>query len=76
MEICKHVGALIRAQRKARGLSQEALGDEAGLHRTYVSSLERGLRNPTVTVLVRIAAAMDLTVSELLEGLEERMEEP
>lgn len=42
-ETCKHVGALIRARRKTRGLSQEALGDEAGRHRTYLSGLERGL---------------------------------
>lgn len=73
MEICKHVGALIRAHRQARGWSQEGLAGRAGLHRTYVSSLERGLRNPTVTVLARIAAAMELTVSALLAGLEERV---
>lgn len=63
------VGALIREHRAARGWSQEGLAEEAGVHRTYISSLERGLRNPTISVLHKIAACMDMTVSELLEGL-------
>ena len=65
------VGALIRQHRLEHGLSQEKLGHQADLHRTYVSSLERGIRNPTITVLHRIASALDLTVSELLDGLED-----
>lgn len=72
MEIRKRVGALIRAHRELRELSQEKLAHESGVHRTYVSSLERGLRNPTVEVLHKIASAMGLTVSELLDGLGSR----
>lgn len=70
MEILDRVGALIREHRRAKGLSQEELGHRADLHRTYVSSLERGVRNPTITVLCRIAAALETSVSELLAGLE------
>ena len=71
MEILHRVGALIRHHRLDHGLSQEELGHKASLHRTYVSSVERGIRNPTITVLHRIASALGLTVSELLDGLEE-----
>lgn len=69
MEIRKRVGALIRHHRNARGWSQEELAHEAGVHRTYVSSLERGRRNPTITILHKLAAAMEMTVSDMLEGL-------
>ena len=48
----------IRRQRVAKGLSQEALAVDAGIDRTYVSRLERGLENPTVAVLERLAAAL------------------
>lgn len=44
---------------KERGWSQEALADEAGLDHTYISEIKRGVRNPTITVLERIAAALE-----------------
>jgi len=69
METTKRVGGLIRAKRVELGWSQEELAHQAGRHRTYISSVERGRRNPTVTVLHAIAKAMDITVSELLTGL-------
>lgn len=69
MKILTEVGRLIRKHRNARGWSQEELADRAGLHRTFNASIERGVRNPTVTSLHRVAAAMDLTVSEMLAGL-------
>ncbi len=49
----------LRARREAAGISQEALGYKAGLHRTYVSMLERGVRNPTLTVIAKLAGALD-----------------
>lgn len=70
MEIKKRVGLLIREQRKLRGWSQEELSFRAGKHRTFVSSIERGTKNATVNSVHAIAKAMELTVSELLEGLE------
>ncbi|MEJ0058470.1 MAG: helix-turn-helix transcriptional regulator [Terricaulis sp.] len=53
--------------RNERALSQESLADEAGLHRTYVSGVERQVRNPTIEVLDRLAKALKVTASRLLE---------
>ena len=56
----------VRATRKARGLSQEALADEAGLHRTYVGSIERAERNVSVDNIERLADALKLPGWKLL----------
>jgi transcriptional regulator with XRE-family HTH domain len=48
------------------GLSQEKLGEVAGLDRTYISGVERGVRNPTISSLGRIAAALECNLSEIL----------
>ena len=69
MKVLNETGRLIRKHRNAKGWSQEELADRAGMHRTFISSIERGVRNPTVTSLHRVASAMGLTVSELLDGL-------
>lgn len=53
--------------REDRGWSQEELADEAGIHRTYVSGLERAVRNPTITVVERFAKALRTSASELLK---------
>lgn len=53
--------------RKARGWSQEALADEAGLDRTYISGIERVVRNPTVTVVERVATALNCRFGDLLD---------
>ncbi|WP_353368225.1 helix-turn-helix transcriptional regulator [Brucella sp. NBRC 12951] len=62
----KIVGFNVKTLRENRGLSQEELGFLAGIDRTYVSGVERGLRNPTVLVLVRFAVALNVTPSLLL----------
>lgn len=67
MDIRHRVGENVKRWRKARGLSQEGLAFECGLHRTYVSGVERGVRNPTVIVLERIAVALDVPPARLLE---------
>jgi len=59
-------GAALKSARLSAGLTQEALSDLTGLDRTYVSGAERGLRNPTLATLNRLASALGLTVSELL----------
>jgi transcriptional regulator with XRE-family HTH domain len=51
----------------ARGWWQENLAEEAGLHRTYVSGVERGVRNPTILVLERIAKALGTNAAALLD---------
>ena len=52
--------------RKAKSWSQEELADQAGLHRTYISGVERCVRNPTITVVEKIAAALGAGYDELL----------
>ena len=66
MDVRDRVGANVKRLREAKGLSQEQLAFDADMHRTYVSGIERGKRNPTVTVLERLAAALGATSSELL----------
>lgn len=60
------VAANVRDARKAAGLTQEELAFESGLDRTYISQVERKLRNPTVTVIARLAKALKLLPSDLL----------
>lgn len=64
MDIRKRVGKNVQRLRKAIGWSQEELAFECGLHRTYISGVERGIRNPTVTVLERIALSLQSEMSE------------
>jgi transcriptional regulator with XRE-family HTH domain len=51
-------------------LSQEELAFEAGLHRTYISLLERGVKSPTLNVLFRLADALDIPASEFIQEIE------
>ncbi len=67
MDVRKRVGLNLRKFRLERGLSQEALAFECGLHRTYISGVERGVRNPTVLVLEQIAKALKVPSSRLIE---------
>lgn len=60
------LGQSIRAQRKALGLTQEALADAAGIDRAHMGKIERGERNVTLLNLSRIARAMDRRPSEVL----------
>jgi transcriptional regulator with XRE-family HTH domain len=57
----------IRRLRVAKGLSQEVLAVDAEIDRTYVSRLERGLENPTVAVLERLAGALSANIEELFK---------
>lgn len=66
----KQFGNLIRKRREAAGLSQEVLADKAGLHRTYISLLERGLRMPSILVLKQLASALNTTMTSLVAELE------
>jgi transcriptional regulator with XRE-family HTH domain len=67
----KALGEAIRKRRgEIDGLSQEGLADLAGMHRTYVSEIERGLRNPSFRNLFKLASALDIPLSELVEQAE------
>lgn len=58
----------MRLARQRKGVSQEALADLAGVDRTYVSGIERQVRNPTITIVAKLAAALDCTTSDLLRN--------
>lgn len=66
------IGQAIRARREALGISQEELGYRSGLHRTYVSDLERGKRNPTLVTLLSLMTELGGQVSELIQDAESR----
>ena len=59
-------GARLRALRTERGLSQEALADLAGIHRTYVGSVERGERNVALDNINSLASALEESPAELV----------
>lgn len=59
-------GVVVRELRSARGLSQERLASEAGLHRTYVSFLERGMRMPTLATIFALSKPLDIQPHELI----------
>ena len=67
MDVQRRLGLNVRTLRAERGFSQEALAFESGLHRTYISGVERGVRNPTVTVVEKIASALQVPASKLLD---------
>jgi transcriptional regulator with XRE-family HTH domain len=60
------LGATIRKQRLALGLSQEQLAERADLHWTYIGGIERGERNVSLLNIVKIARALKITPSRLL----------
>jgi transcriptional regulator with XRE-family HTH domain len=66
----RRFGSLVRDLRQRAGLSQEKLAELAGLHRTYVSGIERGNRNVSLVNIVRLARALGVPVSRLVEGLD------
>ncbi len=63
-------GKVLQRRRRAAGKSQEALAHAAGLHRTYVGLIERGLRNPSIDAGHALAAALDTTLSNLIREAE------
>ena len=70
-QILRASGARVAQFRKRLGLSQEGLGFEAGLDRTYISGIERGIRNPTLTSMYQIADALKVSLSVLLVDVPE-----
>ncbi len=67
MDIREHLGKNVRRLREEKGWSQEAYADEAGIHRTYVSDIERGARNPTIAVVEKLARPLGLKAGSLLD---------
>lgn len=61
----KSLGKTLRALREQRGLSQESFADNVGMDRTYISGIERGILNPSIKNITRIAIELDVPVSVL-----------
>ncbi len=67
--VLKKFGLRIKELRLARHLSQEAFADECGFDRTYISGIERGLRNVSLINLDLLARCLGMSLSKLLEDL-------
>jgi transcriptional regulator with XRE-family HTH domain len=72
MDIRRQVGLNVQRLRHDRGWSQEELAFESELHRTYISGIERGARNPTVLIVDRLAKALGVSPARLLDAVEGR----
>jgi transcriptional regulator with XRE-family HTH domain len=67
MDVRRRLGLNLKKLREDQGFSQESFADHCGLHRTYISGIERGVRNPTVVILDRIAKALKVPPGHLLD---------
>lgn len=67
MDVRRRLARNLISLRAERGWSQEDLADEADLHRTYISGIERCVRNPTLLILERLSKALKVTPARLLE---------
>lgn len=67
MDVRERLAKNMRALRRQKGWSQEAFAHEAEIHRTYISDLERGARNPTITVVEKLAVALNVSMGQLLD---------
>jgi transcriptional regulator with XRE-family HTH domain len=66
----KAIGVVVRELRDRAGLSQERLSADCGFDRTYISRVERGIINPTVSRLWRIADALETPLSQIAKHME------
>ena len=66
MDIRRRLARNLVKLRSERGWSQEELADQAGLHRTYVSGIERQVRNPTIAIVERLEKALKVSAGDLL----------
>jgi CheY-like chemotaxis protein/DNA-binding XRE family transcriptional regulator len=67
-DVRKEFGAAVRQHRQRLGLSQEALGERAQLHRTYITDVERGARNLSLESIAKLARALQISISALFPG--------
>jgi transcriptional regulator with XRE-family HTH domain len=69
----KALGFLVRKQREKLNISQEELATRSDLDRTYISGIERGVRNPSLTAILSLANGLGINTSDLLENLESQI---
>lgn len=67
MEILERLGRNVRRLREAKGWSQERYAFEAEVHRTYISEIERAKRNPTATIIEKLAKPLGIAPGRLLD---------
>lgn len=69
-KVHRQFGLRLRQLREQRGLSQERLAELSDFDRTYLSGIERGVRNPTLAVIASLAKALKMKLCELMEGVD------
>lgn len=67
MDVCQRLAKNLKEIRTERGWSQEELADVVGIHRTYASDLERGVRNPSIKLLEQLGKALGQSAASLIE---------
>ena len=70
LDVRERFGDAVRGRREELGLTQEDLAHNAGLHRTYLSDIERGTRNVSLVNIELLARALDLTLSDLVRQVD------
>jgi transcriptional regulator with XRE-family HTH domain len=70
LDVRERFGYAVKTRREALDLTQEELAERAGIHRTYLSDVERGARNLSLVNIERLAAALTLTMAELFAAVE------
>ena len=68
--VARQLGRRVKRRRQYLDLSQEALAERAGIHRTQISLFEHGARQPLASTLVKLAAALEVSTDQLLVGVE------
>lgn len=74
MKLEKVFGIILKDIRKSKGITQEKLAYDCQLDRTYISLLERGLRQPTISTLFKLSNALDISSVDFIKRLEEKYE--
>jgi transcriptional regulator with XRE-family HTH domain len=67
MDVRRRLGLNLKRLRRAKGWSQEEFADRADMHRTYVSAIERGVQNPTITIVEKLALTLETTIGDLVD---------
>ena len=70
--VARAFGEILRRYRRERSFSQEELAEKCDLDRTYVSMLERGIHQPSLTVLLKLARALNVPATEMVDYVRQR----
>ena len=74
-DIRERFGFAVRSRRDELDLTQEDFAEKSGLHRTYISDIERGARNPSLVIIEKLSVALELKLSELFASVSESSED-